>query len=92
MTIDRLLKEGRIHQFNATPEEIDKAIEIARRDLSVAESIIKEDLDWSFSLAYNAILQACRAYMHRRGYRPASAESHKAAFDFLSLSVPAPYK
>ncbi len=61
MTIDKLLKEGKLHQFKATQDEIEKPLEIAERDLAVAEKIFEEDLDWSFSIAYNAILQACRA-------------------------------
>lgn len=92
MTIERLLREGSIHPFTATPDEVNKAIEIARRDLSLAESIVKESQDWSFSIAYNAVLQACRAYMFHLGYRPASAVAHKATFEFMRLSVPARLK
>lgn len=61
MTIERLLREGKLHQFEATRDEIEKSLEIAERDLRVAEKILDEDLDWSFSIAYNAVLQACRA-------------------------------
>lgn len=92
MTIERLLREGSIHPFSATPDEINKAIEIARRDLSLAESIVKESQDWCFSIAYNAVLQACRAYMFHLGYRPASAEAHKVTFEFMRLSVQGPLK
>jgi uncharacterized protein (UPF0332 family) len=81
MSVEKLLQDGRIHSFDATRGEIDKAFEIARRDLSLAEKIFDDDLDWSFSIAYNAVLQACRAYMFHRGYRPATTEGHKAVFD-----------
>ena len=88
MSIEKLIKAGRIHRFEATRDEVDKAIEIARRDLTSAESMIGESLDWCFSIAYNAVLQASRAYMLHKGYRPASAETHKATFEFMKLSVP----
>ena len=44
MSMDRLIKEGSIHPFNATQDEVDRAIEIARRDLSLAEGILGESL------------------------------------------------
>ncbi len=92
MSIDKLLKEGKLHQFKATQDEIEKPLEIAERDLAVAEKIFEEDLDWSFSIAYNAILQACRAYMFSLGYRPASSEMHKTVFEFMEVMSEDPHK
>ena len=92
MSLERLIKEGRIHTFQATQEEITRAIEIARRDLTFAENILKENLDWSYSIAYNAILQACRAYMFHLGYRPASTEAHKITFEFMNIIIEEPFK
>jgi uncharacterized protein (UPF0332 family) len=92
MSIDRLIEEGSIHPFNATQDEVDRAIEIARRDLALAEGILGESLDWSYSIAYNAVLQACRAYMFRLGYRPASSEAHKATFEFMRFAVDEPLR
>ena len=92
MSIEELIKEGGIHPFKATQEEIDRAVEIARRDLTLAERISEESLDWCFSIAYNAVLQMCRAYMFRLGYRPASAESHKNTFEFMRFAMDEPFK
>jgi len=92
MSIDDLLKEGKLHHFKAKPEEIDKCLEIAKRDLSLAEKILKDDLDWCFSITYNAIFQACRAYMFSLGYRPAATEAHKTTFEFMQLTIEEPYK
>ena len=50
--------------------------------------MIETDIDWSFSIAYNAVLQACRAYMFRKGYRPSGIETHKTVFEFMQLTVP----
>lgn len=92
MSIEELVRNGSIHPFKATQEEVDKAIGIAQRDLALAENILGETLDWSYSIAYNAVLQACRAYMFHLGYRPASAESHKNTFEFMRLAVDEPLK
>ena len=87
MTIERLISDGSIHAFRATPGEIGRAMSIARRDLALAESILEESLDWSYSIAYNAVLQTSRAYMFHLGYRPSATESHKTTMEFLRLSV-----
>jgi uncharacterized protein (UPF0332 family) len=92
MSIEELIKEGSIHPFEATHGEIERAIEIARRDLTVAEQLLGENLDWCFSIAYNAVLQACRAYMFHLGYRPASTEAHKATFEFMQIVIEEPFK
>lgn len=92
MSIEELIKGGSIHPFKATQDEVDKAVEIARRDLALSERLLEENLDWCFSIAYNAVLQACRAYMFHRGYRPTSAEAHKATFEFMQLAVEEPFR
>ncbi len=92
MSIEELIRAGNIHPFQATQEEIDKAMAIAERDLKLAESIVEESLDWSYSIAYNAVLQACRGYMFKQGYRPAATESHKTSIEFMKLSVEEPIR
>ena len=92
MSIERLIREGRVHPFKATREEINRAIEIAQRDLTLADRVSGENLDWCFSIAYNAVLQSCRAYMFYLGYRPASTEGHKAVFDFMKVVAEEPVK
>ena len=92
MSIERLIKEGSVHSFIGTSEEINRAMDIAKRDLTLAESILNESLDWSYSIAYNAILQACRAYMFRLGYRPATYEAHKATLEFMRIVADEPFE
>jgi uncharacterized protein (UPF0332 family) len=43
-------------------------------------------------VAYNAILQASRAYMFAHGYRPASAEGHKNTFAFMRVAMGKDYE
>jgi len=92
MSIEELLRQGSIHPFEATPSEIKKAMGIARRDLTLAEKLLEENFDWCFAITYNAVLQACRAYMFHSGYRPASAEAHKATFEFMQAVMEEPFK
>lgn len=86
-SIEALVREGNIRPFRATRGEIIRVLGIARRDLAEAEKIQGETLDWAFAIAYNAVLQAGRAYMFHMGYRPASSEAHKATFEFMRITV-----
>ncbi len=68
MSIEQMVQEGRIYPFKATRAEITKVMDLARRDLAEAEKIKGISLDWTYSIAYNAVLQACRALMFRDLY------------------------
>jgi len=87
MTFDDLLNSGRIRKEKTSPGEIDRALERARRDLNTARKILADDWDWGFAVAYNAVLQASRAYMFSKGYRPSSTNGHKNTFAFMSRAV-----
>jgi uncharacterized protein (UPF0332 family) len=50
--------------------------------------MMASDRDWAFSMAYNAILQATRALMLAKGYRPAGGEGqHKVAVVFAEITL-----
>jgi len=92
MSIEELLEDGSIHRFDATRGEVERAFEIARRDLTLAERLLGENLDWCFSIAYNAVLQACRAYMFHLGFRPSGAEAHRVTFEFMQVVIEEPVR
>jgi uncharacterized protein (UPF0332 family) len=60
-------------------------VEIARSNLKSAKRILEID-EWevAHNTAYNAMLQAARALMFAKGYRPMSQEHHVA----LTSSLP----
>lgn len=80
---EELLRSGRIRKEKASEAEIRRALERADRDVRTARKIVAEDRDWGFAVAYNAALQASRAYMFSQGYRPASAQGHRNTFAFM---------
>lgn len=75
MAIDALLRSGRIRRESVSRTEVREALKLAERDLRVARKLMGEELDWGFTVAYNAVLQAGRAFMFAKGYRPASVGS-----------------
>jgi len=83
MGLEELLRTGRIRRERVSQAEIREALKLAARDLRLARKILREDADWGFAVAYNAVLQAGRAFIFAQGYRPASAEGHKNTFAFL---------
>lgn len=61
---------------------------MAERDIRVAKKIMAEDWDWAFSITYNAILQAARALVFYKGYRPTSGEGgHVAVIRFAEITL-----
>ena len=88
MTFKDLLSKGLIKRYKATPGQVKSRMELAQRDLRTAETLINTDRDWAYSIAYNAILQATRAWMFAEGYRPGTGEGqHKGAVLFAEAAL-----
>lgn len=60
---------------------------LAERDLAVAKEVLAINDDWASNISYNAMLQAGRALMFSKGYRPHGAEPHLAVRDFLAQFI-----
>ncbi|MFH1576564.1 MAG: HEPN domain-containing protein [Candidatus Margulisiibacteriota bacterium] len=87
MSYKSLENKNLISPFKAPLEQIEKEMKLARRDLKVAQKNLKEDYDWAFAIAYNAVLQAGRALMLSKGYRPRGEHQHKTVLKFIELSL-----
>ena len=87
MSYDELLRSRRIRKEKISKREVQQGLKRAERDLKVARTVMAEDWDWAFAIAYDAVFQASRAYMFAQGYRPASVESHKNTFAFMRLAM-----
>jgi len=62
-------------------------LQVAARDLATAEKILPDDLDWTFNIVYNAMLQAARALMLYKGFRPRGPEQHRTVVPFCELAL-----
>jgi uncharacterized protein (UPF0332 family) len=89
---EELLRAGRIREEKVSRTEIDRALARAARDLKTAGKIIEEDPDWGFAVAYNAVLQASRAFMFSQGYRPETSQGHKNTFAFMVIALGEEYE
>jgi len=87
MGYNELLAKNLIKPFKATDQQIKKQMELASRDLKVAKAMIGVNNDWTYNIAYNAILQAIRAIMYMEGFRPVGEGQHKTAILFAELAL-----
>lgn len=87
MAYEKLLKQGRIKNYDASEQEIQRLLEIASRDLSTARSIVSIDPDWAYNISYNAMLQSSRALMLRMGFRPRGSTQHATVVQFVNKTI-----
>ncbi len=86
MDLNDLQNKGFIKPFKASTSQIRDRLNLAKRDIKTAKRLLGSDTDWAFSIAYNAVLQAARALMFAKGYRPATGEGqHIAAVRFAEV-------
>ena len=77
----RLLDEGKITRFHASPMMVEKEVKAASDDLKTAEeSLAREDIKWATVQGYYAFFHAVKALAYRKGYRE---KSHRALLTAL---------
>jgi uncharacterized protein (UPF0332 family) len=92
MKYDELINAGKIHKQKFSRRQIEQALKRSERDLKTAKKLLGQDDDWAFAIAYDAVLQASRAYMAAKGFRPAAAQGHKNTFAFMDLAMGEDYR
>jgi uncharacterized protein (UPF0332 family) len=68
-----------------TPDQrqISKQLDRASIDLQTASELCAIDRTWCFTIAYQAMIRAGRAFMFSQGYLPTSMNSHITVIDFV---------
>jgi uncharacterized protein (UPF0332 family) len=87
MSYEELETEGLIRKTRIDPQRISDSLEIARRDIETAHEVLDKSHDWSYNIAYNAMLQASRALMFSLGYRPAGKAQHVSVVRFAGEAL-----
>ncbi|HDS64001.1 MAG TPA: HEPN domain-containing protein [Methanofollis liminatans] len=83
--VEDLERQGLIRRLPPDPQAVENAMSLARRDVGVAGSVLAGNSDWAYTIAYNAMLQAGRALMFSKGYRPAGTNQHISVVKFAEL-------
>jgi uncharacterized protein (UPF0332 family) len=84
MPYERLINQNRIVPFKATTAQVNQLLQVAERDLKAAQRNLDVDADWAYTMAYNAVLQACRAVVFSESFRPLGGEQHVTVVEFAS--------
>lgn len=85
MTIEDLERQGLIKKLPVDKKKVEDAVLHAHRDIETARVLLKTDYDWAYTIAYNAILQAGRALMFSKGFRPEGNSQHISVVKFAGL-------
>ena len=84
MSLEKLLRDRIIQRIRIDRNLTQKTFSIATRDLETAKSVLEGgSYSWSLAIAYNAMLQAGRALMFSKGFKPAGQYQHVAVVRFL---------
>ena len=85
MNLNDLEREGYIKKLPVDKRKIQDALTLAKRDIKTAKTMLQQDMDWAFSIAYNSMLQTLRAFMFSKGYRPSGSNQHISVVRFSEL-------
>ena len=85
-------REGLIKRIPASKKRVKDTFALAIRDLKIARKIVDEDYDWTFSIAYNSMLQAARALVFSKGYRPSGDTQHISVVKFAEVVLREPFR
>ena len=87
MSYSQLLADRKIRREPGVKAQVGDQQAAARRDLAAARRF-GSDEEWTFNIAYNAMLLAGRAVMFSEGYRPTTGEGgHAAVIEFLRIRL-----
>jgi uncharacterized protein (UPF0332 family) len=87
MNIDDLERQGFVRKFFKDSKKAKDLLRLADRDIELAKDIKSKNMDWSFTIAYNAMLQAGRALMFSEGYRPSGDKQHVSVIKFAETCL-----
>jgi uncharacterized protein (UPF0332 family) len=86
MSLEKLLRDRMISRVVSNPQQVSEVFRVAERDLVAARNSLREgDFDWALAIAYNSMLQAGRALMLKRGFRPVGEFKHVAVVEFVKV-------
>lgn len=86
MTLENLLRIGKLKAHDATPAEIQRLLEAIRRNLADATVTGISD-ETRFDAAYKAVMQCALTAMMAKGFRPSSSEPGHHATMIQSLPL-----
>jgi hypothetical protein len=88
MTVEKMVAQKLIREAATDPLVIKTLMASAADGLGRAAQDIEKEPVRCFAQAYDAVYDACCAYMRSRGYRTVAASDHVAVLAFCKRSLP----
>jgi hypothetical protein len=88
MTVEKMVKQKLIKQAATDPLVIKALVASAHDGLGRAAQDIEKEPVRCFAQSYDAVYDACCAYMRSRGYRTLAESDHVAVLAFCKQSLP----
>ncbi len=85
MNYEKFLKNNLIKKVTPNQEQIDHQVKRALQDLETAKANLIIDSTWALTIAYHAMIRACRALMYYKGYLPTAFQTYKTIVDFTKI-------
>jgi uncharacterized protein (UPF0332 family) len=82
---EELEEKGRIKKIKVNFKQIYNFLSRSRKDLQTSKANLMIDEEWSYAIAYHAVLRAGRALMMSFGYRPRGRDQHATVVRFTSI-------
>lgn len=84
MNLGELLNNKMIAKVASGRQQVEDIMKVVERDLQAANDNLKNGYaDWALNIGYNAMLQAGRALMLSKGYRPVGEAKHVSVIEFV---------
>ena len=77
MLFEDYLKKGLVKHQRVNFPQIEKQIVRSKKDLETAQLVLKNDSEWSATIAYHAMLRSGRAFLFSKGYLPTDGGQHR---------------
>ena len=78
-----LIEKGLIESGRFSRRQVEDLLNVAQRDLATSAEVLESAHEWAYAIAYNAMLQAGRAFMFQEGYRSKGEGHHLTVIKFL---------
>lgn len=92
MPFEELEDQGLIGKVKTNFKQIYNFLSRSEKDLYTSRTNLSIDQEWSYTIAYHAILRAGRALMMSYGYRPKGKDQHRTVIRFTNVVLGKQFK
>lgn len=85
MPYEELREKGLLEEVRPNFAQVSTLIEQARKDLATARATVSIDREWTYLIAYQAMLRAARALVRAEGLRPRGRDPQRTMVQIVGM-------